>query len=136
MSRFLRYLSNQTEMSSKNVLGGPLKVCGCDPMTGYFRDGFCKTSSTDFGNHSICAVVTKEFLEYSASKGNDLMSPVGSHFPGLNPGDKWCLCASRWKEAALVGKAPLVDLEATEDSALRTVSLEMLKQHAYEREEQ
>ena len=119
------------QKTALNVLGTPLENCSCDPMTGYLRDGFCNTTPDDFGTHVVCAVVTKEFLEYSASKGNDLMTPIPHwNFPGLKPGDKWCLCVSRWKQAEKAGAAPLVDLNATQAVALKYVNISLLKKYA------
>lgn len=118
---------------ARNVLGGPLEVCCTAPMTGYYRDGTCKTGAGDVGAHVVCAQVTEEFLEFTKSRGNDLCTPVPLFsFPGLNPGDRWCLCASRWKEAFDAGVAPPVVLSATHASALEYVSLSELKQHAIE----
>ena len=115
-----------------NVLGKPLESCCTSPPTGYFRDGFCRTREDDYGTHTVCAIVTKEFLEYSASKGNDLMTPIPHwNFPGLQPGDTWCLCVSRWLEAEKVGKAPPIVLEATHQKSLQYASLELLQQYAY-----
>jgi uncharacterized protein (DUF2237 family) len=117
--------------STLNVLGKPLETCSCDPMTGYFRDGFCNTTSDDSGTHVVCAVVTEAFLKYSLSRGNDLITPMPQwQFPGLKAGDKWCLCVSRWKEAEQANVAPLVDLNATHELALNYVSLELLQQYA------
>ena len=114
-----------------NVLGTPLKDCSFDPLTGYFRDGCCKTSSVDTGSHVICAQVTKQFLQFSLAQGNDLMTPRPTYqFPGLQPGDQWCLCAMRWKEAFDAGVAPPVVLESTNERALHYVTLEQLQQHA------
>lgn len=114
-----------------NVLGQPLKDCSFDPLTGYFRDGCCKTSSVDTGSHVICARVTQEFLTFSLAQGNDLMTPRPAYqFPGLQPGDQWCLCAMRWKEAFDAGVAPPVALESTNERALHYVTLEQLQQHA------
>jgi len=114
-----------------NVLGNPLKDCSFDPLTGYFRDGCCKTSSVDAGSHVICARVTKEFLEFSLSQGNDLMTPRPAYqFPGLQPGDQWCLCALRWKEAFDAGVAPPVVLESTNERALHYATLDQLQLHA------
>ena len=96
-------------------------------MTGYYRDGYCRTDASDRGVHVVAAVVTDEFLDFTKSKGNDLSTPRGSSFPGLRAGDRWCLCALRWKEAFEAGKAPLVDLNATHESALKYVTLEQLK---------
>lgn len=103
----------------KNVNGGPLKVCSKDPMTGYTRDGTCRTRPDDYGTHVVCAVMTQEFLDFTKSQGNDLSSPDPRYdFPGLHPGDRWCLCALRWREAWEVNKAPTVDPEATFERAL------------------
>ena len=103
----------------KNIFGEPLKACCTDPMTGFYRDGLCRTDQFDQGSHTVCALVTIEFLEFSKSKGNDLSTPRPEYdFPGLKPGDKWCLCALRWKEAYQAGFAPKVDLEATNEKAL------------------
>ncbi|MEM6795277.1 MAG: DUF2237 domain-containing protein [Acidobacteriota bacterium] len=115
----------------RNVLGGPLETCSTDPMTGFFRDGCCATGPEDHGRHVVCARVTAEFLEYSLARGNDLISPRPEFdFPGLKPGDRWCLCAVRWREALDAGVAPPVVLEATHRAALRAVSLEQLEAHA------
>ncbi len=116
---------------AKNVLGEELQTCGTDPMTGFYRDGCCNTGGGDVGVHVVCARVTEEFLSYTRQQGNDLSAanPLFG-FPGLQPGDRWCLCASRWKEALLAGVAPPVILEATHISALEFVSLEELQQHA------
>lgn len=114
-----------------NVLGTELEVCGTDPMTGYFRDGCCNTDQHDRGSHTVCVRVTQDFLEYSRSQGNDLMTPVQEFdFPGLKAGDRWCLCASRWNEAFKQGVAPRVMLRSTHQAALRIVKLEDLKQLA------
>ena len=115
----------------KNVLGGMLQSCCHSPKTGYFRDGYCRTDDTDFGSHVICAEVTAGFLEFSKSCGNDLTTPRPEYnFPGLSPGDRWCLCALRWKEAWEEGLAPAVILEACDEAALRYVNLEILKDFA------
>ncbi|NEP44691.1 MAG: DUF2237 domain-containing protein, partial [Okeania sp. SIO2H7] len=96
-------------VEAKNVLGGPLEVCCTSPMTGFYRDGFCRTGGGDYGSHVICAEVTAEFLEFTKSRGNDLSTPVPQYnFPGLKPGDRWCLCAARWQEAKEAGVAPPV----------------------------
>ncbi|RAM53024.1 DUF2237 domain-containing protein [Mastigocladus laminosus UU774] len=116
---------------AKNVLGEPLEVCCTSPMTGFYRDGVCSTGAGDFGVHVVCAEVTEEFLAFTKSRGNDLSTPVPAFdFPGLKPGDRWCLCASRWKEALDAGVAPPVVLSATHASAVEHVSLNELKQHA------
>ena len=116
----------------RNVFGSPLIPCCTDPVTGYFRDGFCRTVSHDVGTHTVCAIVTQEFLDYSASKGNDLMTPIPYwNFPGLQPGDQWCLCISRWLQAEKVGKAPLIKLAATHIKSLQYTSLEVLEKYAF-----
>lgn len=116
---------------AKNVLGTDLATCSTSPMTGYFRDGCCNTGSTDVGLHVVCSVMTAEFLAFSKSRGNDLSTPNPMYeFPGLNPGDRWCLCAARWKEAYDAGMAPSVVLDATHISALEFASLEQLQEHA------
>ncbi|NER06897.1 MAG: DUF2237 domain-containing protein [Okeania sp. SIO3C4] len=115
----------------KNVLGGPLQVCSTEPMTGFFRTGSCQTGPQDSGTHVVCARVTREFLEFTASRGNDLSTPMPQFgFPGLAPGDQWCLCALRWKEALQAGVAPPVMLAATHAAVLQYVSLADLKAHA------
>ena len=115
----------------KNVLGTELQPCCDDPVTGYFRDGFCRTGGSDFGVHIICAEMTDEFLEFTARQGNDLSTPNQAFgFPGLRAGDRWCLCVARWKEAFEVGVAPPVVLEATHMSAIEFVSIEDLRAHA------
>lgn len=116
---------------ARNVLGGPLAECCADPMTGFYRDGCCNTGPQDHGVHTVCVRVTREFLEFSASRGNDLGTPMPEYgFPGLNPGDRWCLCAARWKEAYDAGQAPRVVLTATHERALEVIPLEALKAHA------
>lgn len=114
-----------------NVLGGPLVLCGRDPVTGFFRDGCCNTNPQDHGCHTVCSVMTAEFLAFSASKGNDLSTPVPQYgFPGLQPGDRWCLCAGRWYEAYVAGHAPMVVLEATHQKTLRHAPIEALLEYA------
>ncbi|MEG4232926.1 DUF2237 domain-containing protein [Microcoleus sp. Pol11C3] len=114
-----------------NVVGGKLETCCTSPMTGYYRDGKCNTGGGDFGAHTVCAQLTEEFLQFTTSNGNDLSTPVPEfNFPGLKPGDCWCLCASRWKEAMDAGVAPPVVLAATHALTLEYVSLDELKQHA------
>lgn len=111
-----------------NVLGEPLEPCSTSPMTGFFRDGCCNTSSEDRGSHTVCAVVTDEFLDFSRSRGNDLTTPMpGFGFPGLKAGDRWCLCAPRWQEAFSAGRAPRVLLKATHAGALEHCGLADLK---------
>lgn len=115
----------------KNVLGGPLQPCCHSPVTGYFRDGFCRTDDSDFGRHVVCAVMTDDFLVFSRDAGNDLISPRPEfQFPGLKAGDCWCLCAVRWQEAYEAGVPPKVILESCESSALEYCALDALKQHA------
>ena len=120
--------------SALNVLGTPLQACSYDPLTGYFRDGCCNTASEDTGSHLICARVTDEFLQFSLEVGNDLSTPRPEYrFKGLKAGDRWCLCALRWKEALIAGAAPPVMLECTHERALSFVTLEQLQAHAYKR---
>lgn len=114
---------------AKNVLGGELQTCGTEPMTGFFRDGCCNTGMDDVGVHTVCARVTADFLDFSMAQGNDLTTPRPG-FPGLRPGDRWCLCASRWQEAYDAGRAPEVVLEATHVTTLEWVSLDALRRHA------
>jgi uncharacterized protein (DUF2237 family) len=119
--------------SPKNVIGTELVTCSTDPMTGFYRDGCCHTGASDAGVHVVCAVMTNEFLRFSRSRGNDLSTPNPAYqFPGLKAGDRWCLCAGRWKEAYDAGMAPPVVLEATHVSALEFASLEELSQYAHE----
>ena len=118
-------------MPSRNVLGGALDTCSIDPMTGFFRDGCCNTSPEDVGSHTVCVVMTREFLAFSKRMGNDLSTPMPQYgFAGLKPGDRWCLCAPRWQEALEAGHAPRVVLRATEADALRWCKLDDLKRHA------
>lgn len=115
----------------KNVLGGELRDCSHAPLTGFYRDGCCNTGAEDVGLHLVCVRVTQEFLLYSRAVGNDLMTPNPEYnFPGLKPGDQWCVCVLRWQEALDAGVAPPVDLRATHISALEFVSLDDLKRHA------
>ena len=117
---------------SINVLGGVLEPCSTSPVTGFYRDGCCNTGREDVGLHTVCAVMTTEFLAFSKASGNDLSTPMPQYgFAGLTPGDRWCLCASRWKEALDAGAAPLVVLEATHAVTLHVVSLEALKRYAF-----
>jgi len=116
---------------AKNVLGEKLELCCTDPVTGFFRNGVCETGPQDLGTHVVCAQVTEEFLEFTKARGNNLSTPVPSYnFPGLKPGNKWCLCVSRWKEALDAGVAPPIVLEATHEAALNVVPLEVLQEHA------
>ena len=119
-------------MTIKNVLGSELQSCSCNPMTGWYRDGSCRTDENDIGMHTVCAVMTEQFLSYSKAQGNDLTTPqIG--FQGLKQGDQWCLCAPRWKEAFEDGMAPFIDLDATEESTLNIIDIETLKQFAYKK---
>ena len=117
--------------SPRNVLGGALSECCRKPMTGFYRTGSCETGPEDRGLHVVCAQMTERFLAFSAASGNDLSTPLPEiGFPGLQPGDCWCLCAARWKEAFDAGKAPKVRLTATHEATLETVPLELLKRYA------
>lgn len=117
--------------SARNVLGGPLLPCSTDPMTGFYRTGCCETGSEDVGRHVVCIVATAEFLEFSRAVGNDLSTPMPEHgFPGVEPGDRWCLCALRWAEAHEADMAPPVVLEASDESALEVIPLDQLKAFA------
>lgn len=117
--------------TAKNVLGSPLLPCSLSPMTGYYRTGCCDTGAGDIGVHVVCAEMTEDFLRFSKFRGNDLSTPMPQYeFPGLKPGDRWCLCAARWQEAFEAGMAPNVVLEATHISALEFVDLKDLKAHA------
>ena len=118
-------------MTDRNVLGGDLEPCGIDPVTGWFRDGTCRTDPSDRGSHTICAVVTAEFLEHQRSIGNDLSTPMPQfRFPGLKPGDRWCVTARNWLRAHLDGVAAPVVLAATHEGALDHVPLDILSEHA------
>lgn len=117
--------------ADRNVLGGELEECGTDPLTGFYRDGTCTSGPEDLGNHTVCAVVTREFLEHQKSVGNDLSTPRPQyHFPGLDPGDRWCVVALRWLQAHEDGVAPPVVLSATNVRSLSVVPLEVLQQYA------
>jgi len=114
-----------------NVLGDPLDPCGLDPVTGFYRDGCCNSGPDDVGSHTVCAVVSREFLEHQASTGNDLSTPRPEYgFPGLQPGDRWCVCASRWLEAYADGAAAPVVLASTHVRALELIPLQTLREHA------
>ncbi len=118
-------------MKDLNVLGTPLQACCYEPRTGFFRDGFCRTSHEDQGRHTVCAVMTDRFLAFSKSRGNDLSTPHPEwNFPGLRAGDRWCLCAARWREAWQSGEAPGVVLESTHEATLAVVSRSVLEEHA------
>lgn len=121
-------------IEARNVLGEPLETCCTSPMTGFYRDGKCNTGAGDLGAHVVCAQVTDEFLALTKQQGNDLSTPVPAfNFPGLKPGDRWCLCASRWQEAQEAGAAPPVVLSATHALALEYIALDELKRHALDR---
>ncbi len=121
----------RAQAQALNVLGGTLQPCGLDPVTGFYRDGCCNTDYDDPGIHVVCAKMTREFLAFSKQRGNDLSTPSpDAGFPGLKPGDRWCLCAGRWKEAFDAGVAPPVVLGATHEEALAMVPLGELKRHA------
>ena len=120
-----------TEKNQLNIFDEQLEECSCDPLTGFFRSGCCETSEHDLGSHTVCALMTKEFLEFSFKKGNDLISAVPQFdFPGLKPGDKWCLCANRWLEAYEAKSAPLILAKATHKRALEIISMEQIKEYA------
>ena len=123
--------SDDTQQAARNVLGEPLEICSIKPMTGFYRDGCCDTGQEDVGSHTVCAVMTAEFLDFSKSGGNDLSTPVPAlGFPGLKSGDRWCLCAPRWQEAFEAGHAPRVVLRATHEGALAFCSFADLKRFA------
>ena len=124
-------MTTRFDPDALNVLGGELQPCSLDPVTGFFRNGCCETGPEDVGMHTVCAVMTAEFLAFSASVGNDLSTPAPAFgFAGLQPGDRWCLCAPRWKEALDAGAAPKLVLEATHEETLAIVPLGVLKDHA------
>ncbi len=124
-------MSPTSQSGAKNVLGKPLESCSIDPVTGFYRNGCCDTGASDLGLHTVCVQVTDEFLIFSKQCGNDLSTPVPEYdFPGLKPGQRWCLCVERWKEAWEAGQAPPVNLAATHISTLEFVSLEELQRHA------
>ncbi len=125
-------ISSGPAPKAKNVLGTELQSCCIDPISGYYRDGYCNTGVNDYGVHTVCAIMTQEFLAYTSSCGNDLSTPKPAYgFPGLKPGDGWCLCVSRWKEAMDKGIAPSVILEGCHEKSLNVVSLEDLQKHEY-----
>ena len=124
-------MTDREDPEARNVLGGELVPCSLAPRTGFFRNGCCETGPEDSGLHTVCAVMTAEFLAFSAAVGNDLTTPMPEYgFPGLKPGDRWCLCAPRWKEAIDAGMAPQVVLESTHEETLAIVPLGVLKDHA------
>ena len=126
-------MTTRYDADAKNVLGGELIPCSLDPVTGFFCNGCCETGPHDVGLHTVCAVMTAEFLAFSKMMGNDLSTPVPEYgFPGLKPGDRWCLCAPRWKEALDAGAAPQVVLTSTHEETLAIVPLGVLKDHAVE----
>jgi len=120
-----------SDEQQKNVFGEPIASCSDAPVTGFYRNGCCDTGPEDVGSHTVCAIMTDEFLAYTKSVGNDLSTPISAYgFPGLKAGDRWCLCAARWKQAFDAGAAPRVVLSATNEAALETVPLEDLKRYA------
>jgi uncharacterized protein (DUF2237 family) len=126
-----KVLENIMNDLAKNVLGGVLQPCSIDPMTGFFRTGDCQVTEEDIGNHGVCIVASAEFLDFSKTRGNDLSTPHREFgFPGLKPGDRWCLCSARWQEALEAGMAPPVVLEATSSASLEVVRLADLKRYA------
>lgn len=123
--------SEQDGAPALNILGETLEPCCFDPMTGFYRDGHCNTGEDDIGRHTVCVIMTEGFLRFSKSRGNDLVTPKPEFgFPGLRPGDRWCLCAERWKEAHDAGTAPRVVLSATHIESLSVIPIEDLKSHA------
>ena len=120
-----------SEEDQLNIFNEPLEACSFDPVTGFFRSGCCETSEQDTGSHTVCAIMTEEFLKFSKSKGNDLSTPVPAFdFPGLNSGDRWCLCAARWLEAYEAGSAPTIIARATHKRALEIIPIEVIKEFA------
>ena len=118
-----------SEEEQLNIFNEPLEACSFDPVTGFFRSGCCETSEQDTGSHTVCAIMTEEFLKFSKSKGNDLSTPVTAFdFPGLNSGDRWCLCAARWLEAYEAGSAPSIIARATHRRALEIIPMEAMKE--------
>lgn len=123
--------NKKEEITDKNVLGSSLELCCNVPVTGFYRNGFCQTGIEDIGTHIVCAKVTQDFLEFSKTKGNDLMLPNPEYnFSGLKSGDKWCLCASRWLEALEAGVAPPLALESTHENMLQFIEIEVLEKYA------
>lgn len=123
-------METKTKTKTKNILGAELQSCCTDPMTGFFRDGFCNTNHQDQGTHVVCAIMTDEFLQFTKSRGNDLSTPRPEYdFPGLKAGDGWCVCAQRWKEAYDAGVAPPVKAEATHEKALEVIPKHALEKH-------
>ena len=130
--KVLLFIIYYVRFMEKNIFGEPLETCCTSPMTGYFRDGLCRTISQDTGTHTVCAVMTDEFLIFSAAKGNDLITPIPYYqFSGLKAGDKWCLCVTRWLQAERSGKAPKLILEATHEKTLDYAPLALLIKHAF-----
>ena len=119
---------NEGSAGHKNIFGQDLDLCSTSPLTGYWRDGYCKTNQQDQGTHTVCAELTQEFLDFTKAQGNDLSTPRNG-FPGLKPGDRWCLCASRWLQAQMAGKAPRVHMAATHENTLGIVDGNLLEQH-------
>ena len=131
----MKAIPMDTQVTHKNVLGTELQLCCREPLTGFYRNGFCQTDTRDVGTHVVCARMTEAFLQFSKARGNNLIDAVPAYgFPGLRPGDKWCLCANRWLQAHAAGVAPPVYLAATHASLLERVTLEVLDQYAVEPE--
>ncbi len=127
----MNYMFEEEHTLQRNVFGEPLATCSDSPKTGFYRDGCCNTGPQDLGSHTVCVVMTREFLTFSQRAGNDLSTPMSEYgFPGLKPGDRWCLCAARWQQAFEAGMAPKVVLSATHEGALENVSLHDLKRFA------
>ena len=125
-------MTKNTLVTALNIIGEPLEICSCQPMTGWHRDGFCKTDLADEGKHIVCCIMSESFLRYSKAQGNDLTTSIPRFgFNGLKPGDHWCLCALRWKQAYEDGMAPLVDIKSTALEALEIINKEFLLKHAY-----
>lgn len=124
-------LADDTNSAQRNVIGQKLMPCSVDPVTGFYRDGCCHTGSEDIGSHTVCAVMTADFLTFTKAQGNDLSTPRPEFdFPGLKPGDRWCLCAGRWMEAYRAGCAPQVAILSTHERALEVCDLRALRSHA------
>jgi len=121
---------DKSEKNAKNIEGNKLEICGTNPMTGWFRDGYCKTDEYDQGTHTVCSTMTNDFLNFTKRRGNDLTTPSDNNFPGLKQGDKWCLCARRWKEAYDKNLAPPVNINATNYQTEKHIDLNILKNHA------
>jgi hypothetical protein len=132
MISFDRPHDSSRVQQDRNLLGESLIPCSTEPLTGFFRDGLCRTCSDDTGSHTVCAVMTEAFLQFTVTAGNDLVTPRPEfNFPGLVPGDRWCICAARWLEAMRAGYGPPVVFEATSEKALEVIPFELLQQHSF-----